>query len=509
MADRQGDTKTDLTRLDQLPEMEHHDDPEIDQLFTEQAAAENTGKFSVLEDEPPPEVQEEQALADPATPPTSAEDPFAFQETVEEAPTEPFAFSAPETAADDPAPEFIPQEDAPAETTSSEDPAHPLDEFAASDSDSNIDGPRADDQAHDNGDDEFNLDPLPTENPEALTDEVSAAPSPETSAAEMPAMAEEPAAFAASEEEDLSAAAAPPDSPEMVAPPSETRAAPSPETPAAPPASEFPRMAAETVQVAPPSFNTAEPPESSLQDFASTVFPANASAVAPAYSLKLEDIDPEQHQAIMAIIREAKIYAPADEALLSQSLASGRLLIAHISEYMAVTLAHQLRRLAGELVWGLAQDVHPSPSYAPEENRGNALNSLPGQNQAQSYDALQVARDLNSIILTTAPQVAGHQIKRYLDLITEQAFLRPAQLGPQAHDLLNYPEDAKIDVSEDIASWDIYHELTTRLRQKALAAQADAIINLNFVLHPVFLDSGERGHHLTATGNLVTLTKAP
>ncbi|MBP5295813.1 MAG: hypothetical protein J6Y94_00575, partial [Bacteriovoracaceae bacterium] len=266
---------------------------------------------------------------------------------------------------------------------------------------------------------------------------------------------------------------------------------------------EFPEIQSAAVNL-PPLHHNAADKSSTMQDFAQAVFPANASSAAPAYSLKLEDIDPDQHEAIMAIIREAKIYAPADEKLLAQSLANGKLLITQISEYMAVTLAHQLRRLAGKLVWGLAQDIHPSSSYSPEENRGAVRNSLPGQNTAQSYDVARGGRDLSSIILTTAPQVDGHTIARYLDLITEQAFLRPTQLGPQASDLLKTPEDQALNISEEIASWDIYHSLCARLRQKALAAQADAIVNLNFTLQPVFLESGERGHHLRVTGNLVT-----
>ena len=495
MAAREGDTKTDLTRLDQLPEMEHHDDPDIDQLFTEQAAAESTGKFSVLEEEAPPEVQAEEALAaatdltpdTPAAAPEApaAEDPFAFQETPAEA--EEFTAMAAEDEETSPATEAAEEKEASEEneeelTTSWAAPEQTADSPAQT-------WPSTESSAEE----DLSLDPLLDGAPPPVAEELPPEDAPE---------------------ENHPAENPPPD-PREAMPPETAGSTPEPPPAQDPPAEEprpstpdFPPLTPEKVNVAWPSTAAATPASSSLHDFADTVFPANASSVAPAYSLKLEDIDPAHHDAIMAIIREAKIYAPADEALLAQSLASGRLLIAHISEYMAVTLAHQLRRLTGKLVWGLAQDVHPSPSYSAEENRGNALNSLPGQNQAQTYDALHVARDLNSIILTTAPQIAGHQIKRYLDLITEQAFLRPAQLGPQASDLLKYPEDAKIDVSEEIASWDIYRDLTTRLRQKALAAQADAIINLNFVLHPVFLDTGERGHHLTATGNLVTLAKS-
>ena len=569
---KQDETKTDLTRIDQLPTLEHEDDPAIDQLFAEQAAAEEAGKFSALEDDTPAEVLAEEDTPPAFHPEQNTESDFAQDAAQSDDPNANF-LSSNETAAENSADSensentgnwaasTTPNENSnqdenldsnfaeswPPTATEEDNPPNIEDNFAPSDAaldaseqdqiqDQNQDQNQDNNLAQetnfgpDDSDDELDIAPLPEENAAAINDEQELADNdhlPDETKSFSPPSAEQDnteettgkvhfldaANVAKTPADSLSAENASTPSPDSSLTSSsasspifdESLAKTDPAALQENAYSEFPEIKTAAVNL-PPLKNDPTDKTSTLQDFAQAVFPASASSAAPAYSLKLEDIDPEQHEAIMAIIREAKIYAPADENLLRQSLASGKLLIAQISEYLAVTLAHQLRRLAGKIVWGLAQDVHPSASYSLEENRGNVQHSLPGQNTAQTYDATRGGRELSSIILTTAPQVEGRTIGRYLDLITEQAFLRPSQLGPQKTDLLKASEEEAVDVSEEIASWDIYRDLCLRLRQKALAAQADAVVNLNFTLQPIFLATGERGHHLRVTGNLVTLT---
>ncbi|MCP4913007.1 MAG: heavy metal-binding domain-containing protein [Oligoflexia bacterium] len=239
----------------------------------------------------------------------------------------------------------------------------------------------------------------------------------------------------------------------------------------------------------------------------------------PPFSLILRDIKfNDDVDDIIIILKEHGLCPDEEEDNLRKMMESGSLLISQISEYSAIFLAHKMRRFDCNILVGLSDQLHPSKSYE-NESRGLVSKYNLKQNVSEEITLKEKSIDIDSIFAVTTPTVSGHQIIKYLDLLTahtvvEESDLRSMKSSSKSLDEQSEEEflDALLEQtstdSDEKYQFDIndtYKELIVELQSQAYKIEANAIVGINFQLSPLVHqeadDTNTILYKITATGN--------
>jgi uncharacterized protein YbjQ (UPF0145 family) len=116
-----------------------------------------------------------------------------------------------------------------------------------------------------------------------------------------------------------------------------------------------------------------------------------------------------------------------------------------------------------------------------------------GQNQHHKFEFKADTAEARNIILSTLPQLDGHQVEKYLGVATEHSFLDSSVVENENSNIIHQS----------------YDELAQKLKGHALHHRANAVLGINYQLTPMPSDHsmGHYRYKLTCTGNLVWLNK--
>lgn len=286
-----------------------------------------------------------------------------------------------------------------------------------------------------------------------------------------------------------------------------------------------------------PSFEPPKPraaPETfkDLQEFAKNMsYGKMVASGNPPYSLILKNIKfQEDAQDILIILREHGLVDDTNEEAYQQSLNNGALLISQLSEYSAIYLAHRIRRFDLELLVGLSEELHPSKSYESGQ-KGLMRKENLRQNKVESIDLTMTPKTAQQVLISTTSTLESHHIQRYLGILTEHTLVRVDELELM-HQMGN-PADHKDDngLSQEIESIqreleenndqspqarafgikEIYQQLSEQLKAQAIKVGANALVGVNFHLTPMVENTKSgliNSYKITCTANAVWVTKS-
>lgn len=483
--------KKDLTRIEDLSEFLHQDDPDVDKLFDQDDPPEDLPSLDDLEDdlesdfsEPPadfgmPESQEEEHTTSLDALENSGEN--SGEESGNDSSEEENLFGE----ADEPA-DFGEAEDFQDEVQWGQDQDNDPEEPSA-----------------DFSDDPFEL----SEEPESEeTQDISAASFEEDLKETDDDLSEE---VLDDIQEDLQAELQ--DEPLYQAPPP----GPAPTQSFEPPK---PRAAPETFK--------------DLQEFAKNMsYGKMVASGNPPYSLILKNIKfQEDAQDILIILREHGLVDDSNEDAYQQSLNNGALLISQLSEYSAIYLAHRIRRFDLELLVGLSDELHPSKSYESGQ-KGLMRKENLRQNKVESIDLTMTPKTAQQVLISTTSTLESHHIQRYLGILTEHTLVRvdELELMHQSGDHADREDDnllsqeiesiqRELEENDDQSPQarafgikEIYHQLSEQLKAQAIKVGANALVGVNFHLTPMVENTKSgliNSYKITCTANAVWVTKS-
>lgn len=276
----------------------------------------------------------------------------------------------------------------------------------------------------------------------------------------------------------------------------------------------------------------ATPPENfqDIKDFAKNMsYGKMVASGNPPYSLILKNIKfQEDADDILIILSEHGLIDEQNEAAYQQSLQNGALLISQLSEYSAIYLAHRIRRFDLDLLVGLSEELHPSKSY---ESGGKGLMRKENlrQNKTESIDLTLSPKTPEQVLVTTTPTIEGHRIQRYIGILTEHTLVREDELEllhaqrvnqVESHQISKEIEQIKKEIEGAENEWpetrvfgikEIYDQLTEQLKAEAIKVRANALVGITFHLNP--LVEKTEGHlintyKVTCTASAVWVSKS-
>jgi len=217
----------------------------------------------------------------------------------------------------------------------------------------------------------------------------------------------------------------------------------------------------------------------------------------PAFSLLLRGIISEgSHDSILATLNEHGLVGE-DENMIKTSLDVGHLLIPQISEYSAVYLAGKLRKYARDVQVGLAEEIHNSKSY-DNDSKGLVTKRSIFQNKDLSFKRSESDFNPEDIMTTTQSKFSDAEVSQHLGIISSSGVYELSDLNEQT---LEY-EDELENSTLEIGSTEIYNLLLKKLKHSAFKIGANAIIGVNYTLTPI--QEGElTKYNVICTGDAV------
>ncbi len=246
----------------------------------------------------------------------------------------------------------------------------------------------------------------------------------------------------------------------------------------------------------------------------------------PPFSLILRGVKyQEDAEDIKILLREHGLLTDESEQNIDQGLEQGSLLISQISEYSAIYLAHKMRRFDVDIRIGLSDQLHPSKSYEREE-RGLISKDNLRQNREEFMEIEDYALNIEDIKMVTSSQIEGYSIKRYIEIVSAHSLIKEADLyrhsfqseGEESaeDDLLlrnlleQFPQEE--NPIKDLGLNEVYQILVDELRNEAFKVEANAVVGINFNITPITTSSDNPQtprYKITATGNAVWIIDQP
>ncbi len=243
-----------------------------------------------------------------------------------------------------------------------------------------------------------------------------------------------------------------------------------------------------------------------IKDFAKNISYGNVQVGGnPAFSILLKDLLSEDvHDSILAILNEHGLVGE-NEALFKQSMNLGNLLIAQISEYSAVYLASKLRKYCADIQVGLSEDIHPSRSYEID-NKGLVTKRSIFQNKDKKYKKAEHKFSIEDLLISKQHQISGTIIVEHIGVITTTRLVSLGDLTEQTAQL-----EASGELSDlKISSTEIYELMIKTLKEQAFEKGANAILSVSHTLNPVLNHQEEDGdllYQLQCSGDAVIIEK--
>ncbi|MBT3235534.1 MAG: hypothetical protein HN353_06265 [Bdellovibrionales bacterium] len=108
----------------------------------------------------------------------------------------------------------------------------------------------------------------------------------------------------------------------------------------------------------------------------------------PPFSIVLRNIKyKEDRDIIYSMLVEYGLVSPKSDKDIQLGLDNGALLISHISEYLAVFLAHKFRQFDMEIYVGQSEELHPSKVYRDDGGKGLVDKSNIEQNRKDAHQS--------------------------------------------------------------------------------------------------------------------------
>jgi hypothetical protein len=198
---------------------------------------------------------------------------------------------------------------------------------------------------------------------------------------------------------------------------------------------------------------------------------------------------------IMILLREFEIITDKNTRETEEALALGSYIIPQISEYSAIILAHKLRRFDCDLEIGLSDEVRPSKK-GELNPRGLLKKEGLYQNKSDHYKKSHDETPIKEIIVSTTSALEGYIIKKYIGVQTSFAIVDEEELQRLKFvqkaiksnlELKNY--DTEESVSNERAFSDyqysfelLFTDLCDQLKGRAIKEKANALLGLNYQL---------------------------
>ena len=221
----------------------------------------------------------------------------------------------------------------------------------------------------------------------------------------------------------------------------------------------------------------------------------------PAFSILLRGIISEDsHESIIAILNEHGLLGN-DEALTRTSLELGHLLIPQISEFSAVFLSGKLRKYARDIQVGLAEEIHNSKSY-DNDNKGLVSKRSIFQNKDMKYKREDNEFSIYDILTSTRSSINEYEVLEHIGVVTQSAIHSIGDLSEQTIQYSDTPENADLVIGSN----EIYTTLLNTLKTSAFKLGANALLSINYSMSPIS-DDGETKYNLICTADAVVLQR--
>ncbi len=226
----------------------------------------------------------------------------------------------------------------------------------------------------------------------------------------------------------------------------------------------------------------------------------------------------EEADDILALLREFGIVTATNEAETLKALEFGTLLIPQISEYVAIVLAHKMRRFDLDLEVGLSDEIHPSKS-GETNPRGLVKKQRLKQNTTESMKCADIDQSIKDVLISTTSSLEGFKVARHLGVQTTVAIIEEDEIEKLAFISRQEREHSENFEAEDDQDTfkkfkqnyeALYEDLKNQLIQKAYAQNANALLGLNFQLNPVPFDRREtrvNAYQVTCSATLAVVSR--
>lgn len=233
------------------------------------------------------------------------------------------------------------------------------------------------------------------------------------------------------------------------------------------------------------------------------------SSANPPFSLKMTSLKyKEDIKEIMHILKSFNIVTSDNEGDFLLSLNKGKLLIPRIGEYIAISLAHQLRKFDGDMVMGLAEDIQSSNLFNDTDRGLISKQSLKG-NFEMSSSKNNTRGAVQEVILTTTTCPEGFEIHRHLGVASESTLI---DMGQYTQSVNEVKETFEIITETDEKTHPlslIYQSLSQKLKTQAFNQFGNGVTNLNYQINPIVSDVDPRIHYyqIVCSGDIVVLNQ--
>lgn len=207
----------------------------------------------------------------------------------------------------------------------------------------------------------------------------------------------------------------------------------------------------------------------------------------PAFSIKLSNIRfKEDAQDILQILNEHKFITIMNEKIITDGLFSGNTIIGHISEFAAISLYHKFRRFDLTQEMGPAEKLHVSDTYKNDNLSPISKREL-FQNLVTEDSPSQLSKELrNKVFCSVSDQIENLSISDYLGTSSVSGFVDSISSGTQTTQNLD----------------EIHESLQNKLMDKAQSKNANGIINLSYSINHVEIDNIQK-FQVICSGNIV------
>ncbi len=247
-----------------------------------------------------------------------------------------------------------------------------------------------------------------------------------------------------------------------------------------------------------------------LNDQSDKVWPQHIpQESAPNFTLKITGLQrAEDKEDIEIILKEFKIINQENQEHYQRFIANGHILIPRIGEFLAIRLAHQLRRFPVELSLGLSDDL-TSSNELDQPIGGHLTPQSMKLNRKQSADFSNVKMSLDDILLSNTSQLENYKVRDYLGIAIEVRKI--------AHKDFSYPNEEQFIAIKNKELKEIsfkrpeiqklYQEMALALRPQALELGANGVINISYQVSSLQAPDEGNQIQITCTGNIVILSE--
>lgn len=261
-----------------------------------------------------------------------------------------------------------------------------------------------------------------------------------------------------------------------------------------------------------------------VNEFGNSISYGNVAAGGnPPFSIILRKIKyVEDSERIIEILREHGLCDDGNESDFRQGLNNGSMLVSQLSEYSAIYLAHKFRRFDLEILVGLADEIHPSKNY-DMDYKGLVRKENLRQNKAETLSLEDQVIEIDSILLATTPTLENYRIDRYLGLVSTHVLIDEKEFQKlQEADTGNIdPDELLAEIEEEIAAEEksttahvevgleeIYQNLAEALKAKAFKLRGNAVVGINYQITPLIGQASADSapgirYKISCTGNAV------